>query len=186
MKILILLCCLAVSFFVFSHDGHENHSLTIEAFQTKSNEEVQPGRPTTWLQWIGGFHLIILHFPIALINMLAVSELFLGWSKKPIFDFSSRFLLISALIFTPLTAILGLIYSYSSTYEGPMETFLLWHMWLGISTAVLTLVAALIREQEKYKRLYYTCLIAMFATVNLAGYFGGNMTFGPYLLYPPI
>lgn len=165
MKMLILLGFLLLNFFVFAHEDHQNEM------------------SITWLQWVGSFHLILLHFPIALINMLAVAELLLILSKRPIFDFSSRFLIISAAILTPLTALLGLIYSFSFTYEGLMETFLLWHMWLGISTAILAVVAAYIRERWGRTTTYLFCLILLLLLVNITGFFGGSMTFGTYSFF---
>ena len=40
-------------FLVLAHEGHR---------------AAMEGQPTTWAQWIGSFHLVLLHFPIALIN----------------------------------------------------------------------------------------------------------------------
>lgn len=184
MRRFILLCFLLLSFLVFAHEAHQVPKPTSENVQT--TEMIQAGRPTTWLQWIGSFHLILLHFPIALINMLAISELLLGLLKRPIFDFSSRFLIVSAAILTPLTSLLGLIYSFSAAYEGLMETFLFWHMWFGISTAIVTVIAAYIRERLGRTTAYLFCLILLLLMVNITGFFGGGMTFGPYQLLPPL
>jgi len=170
-------------FFAFAHEAHHMQETTSEIVQ--SNEVVQKGKSTAWLQWIGSFHLIFLHFPIALINMLAISELMRGLFKRKMFDFSSRFLIISAAILTPLTSLLGLIYSFSFAYEGLMETFLFWHMWFGISTAILTVIAAYIRERFGRTTTYLFCLILILLMVNITGFFGGGVTFGPDQMIPP-
>ena len=187
MKIFLLLCFLAFSFLALAHEGHEEKkAATLENVQEKTSETLQQGRPTSWTQWIGSFHLILLHFPIALIYMLAISELLWVWCKKPMFESSSRFLMISVAIITPPTALLGLIYSYSASYEGLMETFLWWHMWFGILTATLAITLAFIKEKIGTTKFYYVGLFILFLIVNITGFFGGGMTFGPYHMHPPL
>lgn len=184
MKVFFIIYVLTFSLLAFAHNGHgESIAQSIEGVQ--HNEIAQPGRPTSWTQWIGNFHLILIHFPIALINMLVISELFWAWTKKPIFEFSSRFLLISAAILAPITAILGLILSYTVSFQGLVETFLWWHMSLGILTAGLVVALAFIKENMGPSKLYYTGLMLLFLLVNLTSFFGGGMTFGPYHMYPP-
>lgn len=198
MRALLFLCFILCSCFLFAHEGHEGHEGYVgheghegyeekkvtavenihENVQKKVAEAAPEGRSTTWIQWIGSFHLIFVHFPIALINMLAISELLLIRYKEPIFEYSSRFLLISVAILAPPTALLGLIYSYSAPYEGLMAIFLWWHMCFGILTAILAITAAIIRQRKGLTQPYYACLLLLFIAVNAAGYFGGEMTFG--------
>lgn len=181
-----LLFFLCISCFALAHEGHqEKKELTSENIQETTQEPVQEGRPTTWIQWVGSFHLIFLHFPIALINMLAISECLFIWYRQPIFDFSTKFLLISAAIVAPPTALLGLIYSYSASYSGLMETFLLWHMWFGIGTAIFTVILAFMRERMDKSKFYYASLAFLVLMINVTGFFGGGMTFGPYHMHPP-
>lgn len=187
MRVFFLLSFLCFSFLIFAHEGHEEKKTpTSENTQENVKEAIEEGRPTSWAQWIGSFHLIFLHFPIALINVLVISELLSAWYKQPIFEFSSRFLLIASAILAPPTALLGLIYSYSASYEGLMEIFLWWHMWFGILTAGLTVAVAFIREKNGSDKFYYAWLFLLFLMVNITGFFGGGMTFGPYHMHPPL
>ncbi len=94
--------------------------------------------------------------------------------------------MISVAIITPPTALLGLIYSYSASYEGLMETFLWWHMWFGILTATLAITLAFIKEKIGTTKFYYVGLFILFLIVNITGFFGGGMTFGPYHMHPPL
>lgn len=182
----LLLFFLCISCFAFTHEGYQDKKeTTSENIQEPIQGPMEEGRPTTWTQWVGSFHLIFLHFPIALINMLAISECLFTWYRRPIFEFSSKFLLVSAAIIAPPTALLGLIYSYSASYYGLMETFLMWHMWLGIGTATFTVILAFIRERMGISKLYYTSLALLVLMINATGFFGGGMTFGPYHMYLP-
>jgi uncharacterized membrane protein len=183
----LLLFFLCISCFALAHEGHlEKKEPTSENIQENHQEPMQEGRPTTWIQWVGSFHLIFLHFPIALINMLAISECLFIWYRRPIFEFSSKFLLISAAIIAPPTALLGLIYSYSAFYSGLIETFLLWHMWFGIATAIFTVIVAFMRERIGISKLYYASLAFLVLIINITGFFGGGMTFGPFHMHPPL
>ncbi len=193
MKFLFLCFFISFGFAVFAHEGHQEQMQQKEHVQEKKEDITEKnkqsdtgGRPLTWWQWVGTFHLIFLHFPIALINMVIISELLFALFKKTMFEISSRFMLIAAAIVATPTALLGLVYSYSATYHGIMETFLWWHMWFGISTAIFAIAVTLIREYFGVNWLYYSCLALLFLMINITGFFGGGMTFGPYHMHPPL
>jgi uncharacterized membrane protein len=193
------LFCVMIFTFLFGHEGHHTgiekqdtvqENIVLEkVHSTQENHTTIKqfgGRPQTWMEWIGGFHFIFLHFPLALIAMTAVSELLYAWYLLPIFDYSSRFMLISASILAVPTALFGLIYSYTATYSGLLADFLWWHMWVGIITAVFAIIVTILRERYGATKSYYTCLIFLFLLINITGYLGGGLTFGPYIIYPPL
>ncbi len=192
-KFLVLSLFLLLAFTsLVGHEGHKEID-TQETMQESVNPtQEQPiikefgGRPQTWVQWIGSFHFILLHFPIALIMMTGISEILLAWWQRPIFDYACRFMIIAAAVLAVPTALLGLIYSYTATYSGLLADFVWWHMWAGITTAVLAIIVAFIRERYGISKLYYSCLILLFLLVNITGFLGGGMTFGPYHMHPPL
>lgn len=187
MKLVILFILLSFSTFSYAHEGHQKKQAAIaENVQEDADEADLAGRPATWTQWVGSLHLILLHFPIALINMLALAEVLYIWLKRPLFEDASRFLAVSAAVLSPPTALLGFIHSYSAPYGGLMETFLFWHMWTGFLTALLAVFAALIRVYKGPHAIYYGSLSLLVLLVNAVGYFGGAMTFGPYHFSPPL
>ena len=144
------------------------------------------GRPLTWTQWVGSFHFIFLHFPIALIAMTVISEFLFTYFQRPIFDYASRFMLIGAAIFAVPTALLGLTYSYTASYSGILADFIWWHMWFGIATAVYAILVAFLLERSGRNKLYYVSLFLLFLLMNITGFLGGGMSFGPYHMYPPL
>ncbi len=192
MRLLLLcFCFISFSFAIFAHQGHlkqmqKENIQEKENVQEKVKQSNEGGRPITWLQWFGSFHLIFLHFPLALINMVAISEFLFFLYKKPMFEISARFMLIVSAIITLPTALLGLIYSFSASYYGLVEIFLWWHMWFGISTAIFTIAVLFIRERFGISKLYYSCLTLLFFMINITGFFGGGMTFGPYHMNLPL
>jgi uncharacterized membrane protein len=166
---------------LFGHEGHNE----IEAYKPVIQSLQYQGGLQSWMQWIGSFHFIFLHFPIALIAMTVVSELLFGCTVSPIFDYASRFMLISAAIFAVPTAILGLIYRYTASYNGLSADLIWWHMWFGASTAIFAILVACLREKYGRSKLYYACLLLLFLLVNMTGFLGGGVTFGPYQMVPP-
>jgi hypothetical protein len=88
--------------------------------------------------------------------------------------------LIAAAIFATPTAIFGLIYSYTASYDGLVADFVWWHIWFGIATAIFAIIVAFLRDRYETVKLYYNCLFILFLLVNITGFLGGGMTFGPF------
>lgn len=144
---------------LWSHDGHQ---------------ELASSGTHFWLEWIGSWHLCFLHFPIALINMLAVSEILFSYSRRPMFEASSCFLLFSITFLTPITALLGWVYSLSATYQGDLQEHFFWHMWFGIFTALLAIGVLYIRYYHS-RKLYITSVVLLVIAVNATGLLGSKL-----------
>lgn len=186
---LLILFLLSFCALNFAHEGHYAQNQTLESIHPGA---MQPtikefgGKPANWSQWVGTFHLIFLHFPIALITLIVFAEILYLWHPNPLFEHSARFMLYATAILGIPTAILGYIYSYGGSYEGFLDTILDLHMSFGIATALLSLVVLYIREYQGLGWVYYTSLLLLFVVVNMAGLFGGALSFGPYHFFPPI
>ena len=189
--ILCLLSMLCITV-LFGHEGHKSMEESKTPQESITPSSGQPtvkhfgGRPLTWTQWVGSFHFIFLHFPLALIAMTAISEFLFTWFHRSIFDYAARFMLIAAAVFSVPTALLGLTYSYTASYSGILADFIWWHMWFGIATAVFAIIVAFLRERLGRSKFYFTSLFLLLLLVNITGYLGGGMTFGPYHMYPPL
>lgn len=186
--ILNLLCLFTVSC-LFGHEGHAEEPLKESIHPTQGEQPTIKqfgGRPQNWMQWIGGFHFIFLHFPIALIMMTVIAEILFVWYTKPIFNYAARFMLVAAAILALPTALFGLIYSNTATYEGLLADFVWWHMYFGLMTAVFAIYVAFLRERKGLNKFYYACLFVLFLLINITAMLGGGMTFGPYHMLPPL
>lgn len=158
----------------FSHAfGHEGHKSMTAVLMLKS-----------WMQWIGNFHFIFLHFPIALIVMTVISECLFWKYKNPFFDHASRFMLIAAAVSTIPTVLTGFAFSYGVAYEGNIADLFWWHRFLGIFIAALSFLTVIFKELTVRKTIrssIYSCSLAiLFIFINITGYLGGEMTFGPH------
>lgn len=164
------------SLFIVGHEGHHTKSEETEDHRTL---QTQPAKEVTGkLHWSGRIHFLLLHFPIALMTMSAVSELLFASFSKPLFDYASRFMLISASILAVPTALFGLIYSYLSSYNSFLETLLYWHMWCGIATALFASYVTFLREYKGVSLHYYFALFFLFLLVSMTALLGGRITFG--------
>ncbi len=177
----ILMYLLLVQVRAFSHEGHQEEAAQVQV------EEVTVDKI---IKWVGNFHPILLHFPIALITMAAVSELLFFWNGYSLFDQASRFMVLAAAVTIIPTVLTGLAYGYNAQYEGVMATYFWWHRFFGIFTALLAIITAVIRElpPQKFPYLrtaYYVCLSLLFISVNVTGFLGGSLTFGIGHLWPP-
>jgi uncharacterized membrane protein len=94
--------------------------------------------------WLGKFHLLALHFPIALVIAAAIAEAFRAWRRSAVPSDTGRFCLVLAAVAAVPTAVLGWLHAASGNGVGSPQ-LLMAHRWLGTSTAiwlVLTAVAA--------------------------------------------
>jgi len=193
-------------FFVFStvlqlhsHEGHHHkgeskkneQQMTSPATSPQTEMVVRKDTYSKIIHLLGNFHPIFLHFPIALIVMTVVSELFFFWYENPLFDQASRFMIIAAAISAIPTALFGFAFGYDAHYEGILANFFWWHRFLGVFSTLLTIATAILRELHSRKqwntmKAYYICLAIIFISVNLTGFLGGRMTFGLSHLWPPL
>lgn len=166
-------------------DGHqENHKHNHGLHNSKSDSNYKK-----FIKWIGNFHPIAIHFPIALIVMTGFSELLLMLFPKSNFGYASRFMIISAAITSIPAVLLGLAYGYEAAYSSPFSEIFWWHRFCGITTSILAISTALINELNIRKitnknSLYALLLILSVIFVTTTGYLGGEMTFGLHNLFP--
>lgn len=153
-------------------NGHEGHSDVLLEIT-----------PIPWLEKIGRFHLIFLHFPIALIVMTAAAEVLWVLFANPLFTHAARFMILAAAIFALPTALLGYAFSFGFHYEGIESDLFFWHGTFGFITAGLAILTAILRERCVHDQSptpipYYLSLFALFLFVSLTGAFGGSLAFG--------
>lgn len=180
----ILMCFMLFQLRAFAHEGHQEEEMQA------SEKQVEAVNFDKIIKWVGNFHPILLHFPIALITMAAVSELFFFWGGNSFFDQASRFMVLAAAVTVIPTVLTGLAYGYNAQYEGIMATYFWWHRFSGIFTAMLAIITAVIKglPPQKFphlKTIYYVCLFLLFISASVTGFLGGSLTFGIGHLWPP-
>jgi uncharacterized membrane protein len=133
---------------------------------------------TTLLQFIGRFHVLAIHFPIALILVVPILELAGRSERFSYLRLSVGFVLGLATLGAITAAILGWCLGFSGGYSGPLITQ---HMWGGIALAGICWLCWILRTQTKTSVppiLYSVALAAGVALVAWTGYRGGQLSMG--------
>jgi hypothetical protein len=92
------------------------------------------------VRFLGKFHLLLLHFPIALLIAAGAAELLAAWrgSREP--SPTVQFCLALAALAVVPTVVLGWLYAAAGNGFGSLLTI---HRWLGTFTGVWVIGAAL-------------------------------------------
>lgn len=148
----------------------------------------------------GRLHVVVLHFPVALIVAMAVAE-FLGlFGRRAFFKSASLYCLIGALLTGPVAvatgwdllgdmppagkmpAVWAMVRDFSPTSN--LATIAAWHRALAIATLVLVVAVAAVRlarakSTAKWLGVVYAILVvAALAAIVFAAHFGGMVAFG--------
>lgn len=130
----------------------------------------------TWAQFIGRFHPLVVHLPIALILLVPVMELVGRDQRFSHLRASAPFVLALALISGIFASLLGWCLGRSGGFSGPLITQ---HMWGGASLLLLSLLCWLLRGRgDRLEILYWIALVAALGAVAWTGYRGGQVTQG--------
>jgi uncharacterized membrane protein len=131
-----------------------------------------------WAQFIGRFHPMAVHLPIALILLVPVFELA---GRSPRFSHlrsSVDFVLGLATVSAIVTAGLGWCLAFSGGYSGPLVTQ---HMWGGLGLSVLSFICWISRgrvEGGRGQLLYPIALVTTIAVMTWTGHRGGQLVRG--------
>jgi len=131
-----------------------------------------------WAQFIGRFHLLTLHFPIALILLVPVLEL-AGRSRRfPNLRASVDFVLALATFGAIAAAFLGWCLARSGGYSGSLVTQ---HMWGGAFVATLCWLCWMLQARfpgQGLNFIYAFGLVVAVGLVSWTGYRGGQLSQG--------
>ncbi|MDF1839630.1 MAG: hypothetical protein P1V35_17315 [Planctomycetota bacterium] len=122
--------------------------------------------------YVARSHPLWIHFPLALIPVALLASLLARVTRKSALDTTALFCVALAIPSAALAATSGWLHAAEM---GPTEGMDL-HRWLGVGTAVASLLAFLVRK----RRALFLLLLAVASGVGAAaGHFGGRITYGP-------
>lgn len=139
-----------------------------------------------WLQPVGRMHTLLLHFPIVLLLLAMMLELF-GKTDDRSSDAVSRFtsgILLAGVLSSGITVIMGIFLSRESGYNPEL---LSWHKWWGAGVFFVSSFIYTFRTASWYKNLLPKAgaLITVVCLI-FAGHFGGALTHGDNFLWEPV
>jgi uncharacterized membrane protein len=132
--------------------------------------------------FVGRFHPLIVHFPIALLILAVLIEFVSKASKFEQLSSSLPFILLLGAVTAIVSVIMGWFIANDRGYD---DGLLEWHRWLGVSVLILslflTLVSVRIIKISKVIRIFF--FVLLFLLISLTGHLGGSLTHGEnYLL----
>jgi uncharacterized membrane protein len=129
-----------------------------------------------WMQFIGRFHPLAVHFPIALVLLVPILELVGRSARFSYLRLSTAFLLGLATFAATTAAILGWCLARSGGYSGPLLTQ---HLWGGILlTFFCWLCWVLSTRRSPPVPTFGIALSIVVVLVAWTGYRGGQLALG--------
>ena len=133
------------------------------------------------MSYIGKFHLLLVHFPIALVLAAAAAELVVIATPRKAWRTVAVANIRAGAAMGIVTAITGWLLAASPLVEASPS--LEWHRWLGMAGAVGAIGAALLSSRRHMSSprsafLYRFTLFATALLVAITGHLGGTLVWG--------
>ena len=129
-----------------------------------------------WVQFMGRFHPLFVHFPIALFLLVPVLEIVGRSARLEYLRLSVNFVLALATVGATWAAILGWFLGRSGGYSGLLVTQ---HMWGGVLLSLICWLCWLLRTQLREFGVAYALALALgVGLVGWTGYRGGQLSLG--------
>src|SRR5688572_18045077 len=139
-----------------------------------------------WLQTMGRMHVLVVHFPIALLLVAGMIELWRTIRRSPTHSPTAVACLILGALGGMVSVALGYVHQGFGNYSGEQLATLRRHEWLGyitIGIAIACLLPLVVHrgkeERRTSLRVYRYGAILCAALVAVTGHFGGTLTHGP-------
>lgn len=137
------------------------------------------------ITFVGKFHPVAVHLPIALILMAALAEfIFLCFGSLPLFRSAARFNIHLAVLGAIATIILGLAAASGASYPSEYAEILLRHKIMAFTTLVMSILAAFSleigtrKDRSAWIMGYRISLFIAAVLVALTGHLGGMLVYG--------
>jgi uncharacterized membrane protein len=127
--------------------------------------------------FVGRFHPLIVHFPIALLAVATIMEVLSRFQKLKRFSSGLPVVLVLGAITALLSVLMGFFISGDRGYD---DTILSWHKWTGVSVLLLSSFMSLVALNiiRVSPGIRTSLFVALFLLVATAGHFGGSLTHG--------
>jgi mono/diheme cytochrome c family protein/uncharacterized membrane protein len=133
------------------------------------------------LLWLGRFHLLAIHFPIALVIAAGIGELWSVWVGSRVHLQSASFCIRLAAIAAMPTVILGWLYAAAGNGAGSLQLLAV-HRWLGSAAGACIIASAvcckLDQRRGERSRLFQVLTIAAIMLTVATAHIGGLLAHG--------
>jgi uncharacterized membrane protein/mono/diheme cytochrome c family protein len=148
---------------------------------TAADRPPAPAAKRQFLDWLGNFHVVVIHFPIALLLAAAAGELWFAWRRVRQPSPAVRFCVLLGTGSAIVAAVLGWLHA-ATGYGARSPSVLAWHRWLGTAIGAGSVTLAVLSEIDSRRGVrswrFRLLLLLVALLVVAAGYFGGRMVYG--------
>lgn len=151
--------------------GHDHHA------------QAAPERAPRLLTWLGRFHPVLVHFPIALAILAATAEVLFRLRRAAALRAACRVAIVGAAVTALPTILLGWLAALAP-HPG-MGAVLAWHRWLGTGVGALLIAAACASEArerwpDRSQWLWLAPVLGILSAivVGVVGHLGGLLVYG--------
>jgi uncharacterized membrane protein len=134
------------------------------------------------LRALGKLHVLVVHFPIALLAAGAMAEAWWIWRGRFGISPVVRFCVIFGALGAVAAGALGWIHASFGGFGTDSSQALLLHRWLGTAAAAAAMVTALAGEWDVFRHrrslFFRGVLFTSALLVGAAGHFGGLVVYG--------
>lgn len=129
-----------------------------------------------WMQFVGRFHPLVVHFPVALFLLVPILEIVGRNARFAYLRLSVDFILVLATIGATTAALLGWFLARSGEYSGRLISQ---HMWGGVVLTILCWACWLLRARlPEFDKTYGIALVLGVGLVTWTGYRGAQLSLG--------
>jgi uncharacterized membrane protein len=134
------------------------------------------------LAWLGRFHVVVIHFPIALLATAAFVELFAAWRGRLMPDTTVRICVLFGAMSAMAAVLLGWLYADLGGHGRSAPQVVSWHRWLGTTAGFCSIALVLISERESRRGQrswsFRGLLVVGGLLVAVTGHLGGLLVHG--------
>ncbi len=136
-------------------------------------------------QFLGRFHILILHLPIGILMLVAISMLLIKIQRTKFANHlkpTLPFLLFSGTISAVFASVLGYLLSLNGGYT---ESALDLHFWSAIVLSIIAALATFLSYKKKniFHKFSHVLAVLLLILLTLTGHAGGNLTHGDTYLF---
>ena len=162
-------------------------SSTPQAAAAVAASPISPILPTedNLLRRLGPLHVVVIHFPIALLIAAGLAELGAAWRGSRVPSPTVRFCVQFGTVSAVAAAALGWMHA-ANGFGSTMPLTLSLHRWLGTAAALWAIGTTALAELEQRRRIrsqwFRVWLMAGALLIAVCGHFGGILVHGPDFL----
>lgn len=134
-------------------------------------------------EFLGHFHPLLVHLPIGILLIGLLLQFLARKEKYKTLKPAIPIVLLCGAISALFTCITGYLLSISDDYD---KTLVSWHMWMGISVALVSLMLYAKEKNPQFAVNKKILSIGLFILIFITGHLGGSLTHGSDYLTKPL